>query len=100
MLKHVSCYRSQAKRRLRVTGTVILSNKVRAELPCCRGKNDRREQCTTDHAIAVHDWRVRRTKTEWKQRTAESCVLSQQKQDDVIEVEIELDELDLTSADK
>ena len=28
---------------------------------------------STDHAIAVHDWRARSAKTEWKQRTAEAC---------------------------
>lgn len=28
---------------------------------------------STDHAIAVHDWRAQSAKTEWKQRTAEAC---------------------------
>ena len=43
---------------------------------------------------------MRSAKPEWKQRTAETVfLLSQQKPDDVIEVEIELDELDLTSAE-
>ena len=30
-----------------------------------------REQITEDHAIAVHDWRARSAKTDWKKRTAE-----------------------------
>ena len=43
---------------------------------------------------------MRSAKPEWKQRTAEMIfLLSQQKPDDVIEVEIELDELDLASAE-
>ena len=44
--------------------------------------------------------RVETANREWKQRTAETIfLLFQQKLDDVIEVEIELDELDLTSAE-
>ena len=53
-----------------------------------------------DHAIAVRDWRARSAKTEWKQRTAETVVLlSKRKADDYVEVELELDELDVTSAE-
>lgn len=55
---------------------------------------------TEDHAIAVHDWRVQSTKPERKQRTAEEVVLlSKRKADDYVEVELELDELDLTTAE-
>ena len=34
-----------------------------------------RGRITEDHAIAVHDWQAQSAKTEWKQRTAETCAL-------------------------
>jgi hypothetical protein len=57
------------------------------------------EAISTAHAIAVQESEPK-ANDDWKQRTAETVLLlSQQKPDDRIEVEIELGELDLTSAE-
>ncbi|GMO03077.1 hypothetical protein LSA36186_13260 [Lachnoanaerobaculum sp. JCM 36186] len=54
----------------------------------------------TTHAIAVRDCQVRSTQTERKRRTAEAvALLSKFDVDKHIDVEIKLDELDLTSAE-
>lgn len=45
-------------------------------LESCQGALATQRSISTDHAIAVHDWRAQSAKTEWKQRTAETCLLS------------------------
>lgn len=42
-------------------------------LESCQGALATQRSISTDHAIAVHDWRAQSAKTEWKQRTAEAC---------------------------
>ena len=42
----------------------------------CQGALATQRSISTDHAIAVHDWRAQSAKTEWKQRTAKTCLLS------------------------
>ncbi|MGF7003418.1 hypothetical protein M2149_001819 [Lachnospiraceae bacterium PFB1-21] len=38
-----------------------------------QGVKRRREAFSADRVIADRDWRVRSTKTEWKQRTRSEC---------------------------
>lgn len=44
-------------------------------LESCQGALATQRSISTDHAIAVHDWRAQSAKTEWKQRTAETICL-------------------------